>query len=205
MEQDLKPLEIIVKGEDRLVGYACAKCGILFLLHEESDDENKKYQFEQAEQHCNKTCSCGAPLEKYYRLLCEKCDRQKQQERVQARFEKATKLEIKDYDGPVFWGEEYFNSIEDLLDRAEDAGLELPQYVWATIPHTLAISASDLISQEIEQQEMHEDAGDWIDAEAVERLQAFLDVWCKEVNLVSYREDITRAVLLRPEDVAEAG
>jgi len=204
-QEPLKPLEIAVRGEDRLVGYACAKCGVLFTLAQDADDGNQKFQYAAAQEHCNRVCSCGAPLEQYYRLQCDKCSHQKVEDREQARFEKAIKLEIKDYDGPVFWGDEYFNSMEDLLDRAECDGLDLPKYVWATIPHQLTLDASDIIHQEIEQQEMHEDAVDWIDGKDVERLQAFLDVWCKEVNLVSYMEDNTRAVLIRPEDVAEAG
>jgi hypothetical protein len=200
-----EPLEIVVKAEDRLVGYACGECGALFLLQKnDKTEKDQAYWKNEALAHCARNCACGNPLGKYYRLVCNDCQAKKDEEREAARFEKAHKIEIGDYDGPVFYGDEYFSDIDSLLDHFESEGLELPLYVWATTPQKFELKADDIVVRELEKQNMHEDANNHISEKAIISLRAYLEAWSKEVDLVSYFEDNSRAVLLRPDDVDAA-
>jgi hypothetical protein len=199
-----QPVEIVRKTDQSTVGFACGTCGILFTTKKDDltdVDEAKS----AATQHCVRSCACGKPLDYHYYIICKDCRAAKEAEKEKARFEKATKVTIEDYDGPVFWNDKFFSDVDSLLDDLENDGVDVPEYVWATAPQNFELSASDILERELERQDMHEDAWDHIGKKAVDTLQAYFDVWCKEVGLVSYFEDTTRAVLLRPDALAEAG
>ena len=201
-----EPLEIIIKAEDRIVGYACGECGVLFFIQpQDKTEKDREYKKNEALAHCAKSCACGNPLGKYYRLLCDECEGKKAKERESVRFEKAQKIEIADYDGPVVHGDEFYSDIDSFLDHCENEGLELPKYVWATTPEKFELNADDIVERELEKQSMHEDAWDSIPDKAMVSLRAFLEAWTKEISLDTYFEDQSRAVLLRPDDVAAAG
>lgn len=203
------PVEIVRKHDQALVGYACSTCGVFFTIRKMSVIAGRELTEEEAKQeatqHCVKFCICGQPLEKYYKLLCSACQGAREAEREKARFEKAEKISIEDYDGPIVWDDEYYDSVDALLDHCESEGLDVPEYVWSTSPQVFSLSAENVIERELELQEMHEDAYDYVGTKAKDNLQAYLDVWCKELNLVSYFANTSRAVLLRPDAQAAAG
>jgi hypothetical protein len=69
------PLDLVVKGHaDRTIGYACPKCGCVFIVSNRKDEAmreaDRKHQQEQAAEHCVKDCVCGKPIEQSYRLRC---------------------------------------------------------------------------------------------------------------------------------------
>lgn len=203
MSEPKPPLELVIKEENRSVGYACGACGALFLFRKGEPEEGEcAAKRDEALNHCRKFCACGAALEKYYRLRCAACEGKLAAEREQKRFEAAEKVTLEDYDGPVYWNDEYYDSVDELLDHCENCEFEIPQYVWATKRCEFRIDAVELVSEQLERQEMYEDAIEDIPEQATKTLQAYLDVWCKEIDLVSFLCDTKRAVLLRPEDIA---
>ena len=107
------PVEIVVKDTGALVGFACGTCGVFFTTRMNGGGAESK---EQAAKHCVKMCACGNPVKYHYSLLCDSCQSAKETEKERIRFEKATKVTIEDYDGPVFWGDKFYGEVESLLD-----------------------------------------------------------------------------------------
>jgi hypothetical protein len=130
-------------------------------------------------------------------------------EKEQKWFEKSQKLRIEEYDGPVYWdghagdiGDGYFSDVDALLDYCEQEGMEVPEYVWACAKTDMRLDAESIVESAVE--DMYEDAYDSIPNKAMVSLQAYLDTWAKEVNIVSWHDDHSRAVLLREPDAALA-
>jgi hypothetical protein len=200
------PLELVVKGhEEQLIGFACPKCGAAFLVHKREDPAvyaaHMADERDNAAVHCVKECVCGKPIERSYHLRCDACCAQMEVDKERKRFEKAEKFTIEQYDDPVYWeghsasmGDGYFADIEEVLDYCENEGVDVPEYVWACTREDMKIDAQGVVECAVEN--MYEDAYDHIDDKAVAKLQAYLDVWCKEVAIVGWSEDNSRAILL---------
>jgi hypothetical protein len=205
-----EPLDIIVKGrEDFTVAFGCPKCGQLFILHKDDDAAERTTKRHEAAAHCVKHCVCGKSLDYHYMLRCKDCRARREHEKELARFEKAQKLTLEAYDGPVYWeghvggyGEGYFSGVDEILDYCETEGIEVPAYVWACSPKEFKLDADVFIERELESQEMFEEAGERISEDARARLQSYLNVWTGEQGLVGWNADQTRAVLLREEPAA---
>ncbi len=210
----LDPLELVIKGSGTTVGYACVKCGASFLVRKHSDEriyeDNRKCRQEEAAQHCVKTCPCGKLIEDSYRLRCRACRQQIEVDKERAFFEKSAKLAIEQYDGVLYWeghtgslGDDYFSDIDEILDYCEQEGVDVPEYVWTCKPEEMQLDAERVIESAI--WNMFEDARDYIPTKHVAALQAYLDVWCKEANVISWSRDRTRSVLLQEDAVVQAG
>ncbi len=206
-----EPLDIVVKGrEDHPVAFACPRCGTLFILRKNDSTEEVAHRRLEASMHCVKTCVCGKPIDKHYMLRCGSCIHRMEQEKEQARFEKASKLSLEEYtDAPVYWqghegglGDGYFSGVDEILDYCETEGIEVPEYVWACSPHEFKLDAEDILERELERQEMYEGADEDIHEDARERLQAYFNVWTKEQALVGWQSDYSRAILLRKENAS---
>jgi hypothetical protein len=203
------PFDLVVKGHDEPVGYACPKCGAVFIVHNRKDEKlreaDRKHQQEQAAVHCVKLCVCGQPTDGFCYLRCSACRAQMEADKEQARFEKAKKLTIEEYDGPVYWeghsgtlGDGYFADVEDLLDHCEQEGMDPPDYVWTCDKDEMTLDAESIVEHAVE------DMYDSIPAKAIVSLQAYLDTWCKEVNIAGWSNNTANVVLLRePESPAE--
>jgi len=110
-------------------------------------------------------------------------------------FEKAEKVQAKDWDGPVVLnGDRFFSCVEDLLDDLD--GEDDPKYVWACRKVGLGFDADDVINNALESQEHHEDARDSITHGDVEELQALLTTWATKQRVETWWEDRTKAVIL---------
>lgn len=198
------PLEVVIKGQEEPVAFACPTCGLLFLLSHKDSSEERETKGREASAHCVKNCVCGKPLDYHYYLRCKDCRAQMEKDKEGARFRKAERVSVEDYDGPVYWeghpgglGEGYFSGVEEVLDYCENDGVTVPEYVWACTPHPFTLDGEALIERELEKQEMYEEAGERISNDARSRLQAYLDVWAKEQSITGWREDHARAVILR--------
>jgi hypothetical protein len=203
-----EPLELVIKGrDDDPVAYACPKCGMLFLLKKDIDEGEREHLAGQASAHCVKQCACGNALDHHYQLRCKECREKAEKEKERARFEKAERLAIEAWtDTPVYWeghigglGDGFFSNIDEVIDYCAEEGLELPEYVWTCSSHEFKLDAGRFIEQELERQEMYDDASEDISEEALTRLQAYMDVWSKEQHLTGWQPDHARAVLLRAE------
>ena len=198
------PMELTIKSSGKLVGFACPKCGQLFLIRKDDTSIEVAGRADEAAAHCVKECICGKTLDYHYRLRCADCRGKQAKQAEQQRLENATKLLLEDYSGPVYWeghvgglGEGYFSGTDEVLDYCEDEGCPVPEYVWACKAHEFTLDSERFLEEELERQELYEGAAEDIAVDAKERLQAYLNVWTKEQKLVGWRYDYTRAILLR--------
>lgn len=199
------PHELVIRGKENTVAYACLKCGQLFIFGKEESVESRHQKRDEAATHCVKQCICGKPLDFHYWLRCADCRIALDAAKEKAYFDKATKLSIEEYpDNPVFWEEHggdmgcdgYFSNVDTLLDFAEDRGIDLPEYVWACTRHDLKLDAEGILQSALEQQDMDPDNVDIPTSKGMQ-LQAFLDAWTKELGAHAWFQDCLRAVILR--------
>ena len=201
-----EPLELVVRGEEAAVAFACPTCGAVFSARVSGAKD-------LAKGHCGRACRCGHLLPTAT-VLCKVCIEKERVEREALLFEKALKISIDDYpDQPVYWeghtgsmGFGFFENIDELCDVFDEEreeppnrALQFPKYVWACVPKPLEISAEALVQSAVEGNNGSEVVG----PEAVEWLQTLLDGWMKEQGARSWFPDFSRAVLL--EEVAPHG
>jgi len=121
-------------------------------------------------------------------------------------FDKATKIDAKEYTGWVSWpgcGEDgFFKSVDALRKHCTEHELELPSFVWACTPDPMYLNEADILAAALEGH--FDGALESISRAERERLQAFLDEWTAKQNIVSWHEDRTRAVILRANDEVAA-
>ena len=203
-------LELVLKNNPEVpVAFACPRCGLLYMVPLDASAEQRASTMADANRHCIKDCVCGKPLESHYRLRCADCRARLKEAKRAALYEAATKLSLEDYPaGALYWeghvgdiGDGYFSSMDALLDVCENEGWDVPKYVWACTRHEFQLRADTWLSAEIERQQLYEGAYSDIDSQARTRLQAYLDVWARELGLHGWTFDHSRAIVLCPEDV----
>jgi hypothetical protein len=201
----LPPLEIMIRGREETTGYACPVCGVLWMFDKDDTDELKENHYKAAKQHCQDTCACGGKLEKYW-TMCKDCREKAAVAKEKERFEEAEKIPVSDYGDPVNWsdhsgdmtGEGFFSNTEAVIEYCEEEGFELPAYVWACKRYVFTLDADSILSQQMEQQDMFEDAIDCVPQADYDRLAAFLKDWSKGLDLVTWMVDFSRAIVLEP-------
>jgi len=195
-----EPLELVVKGrEDTLVALACPECGTVFPL-----DARERVGLGCC--HARKyVCECGAECDSPYNA-CPLCRHNRKVKQEQEQFEKAEKLALEKYDGPVFWadeeglpegsgdcGEGYFSDVSALLDYCEDECLDVPKYVYCTSKQEMSIDAQDIIENALSA--FCESAHERVDADWLQKL---IDWWVANQKLESFEQDTGRVVLIDP-------
>jgi len=192
----MEALELVVRGEEDLVAYACATCGGVFPV---SVDGAK----DLAEEHCKATCRCGSAVA-IGMVLCSTCTDDERKDREARLFERAVKVSVDDYpDEPVYWeghegsmGSGFFTTVEELLDYCEEEKAAIPRYVWACAPRPLQVPIDAVLEAAVDE---HNAVGvDDLSPGAVEELQGFLGTWCQKQNVRTWFPDFSRAVLLTP-------
>jgi hypothetical protein len=187
-------LELVVRGEQDAVAFACATCGAVFPL---LVDEAKS----RAAGHCCNTCRCGGNLAPGM-SLCSTCTDDERKDREGRLFEKATKVRVDDYpDEPVYWegkdgsmGAGFFTNLDELLDFCEEERVAHPKYVWACEPRPLQVPTEAVLQAACDE---HNVAGfDDLSIAAIDELQATIDAWCLKQNVRTWFPDFSRAVLL---------
>lgn len=199
-----EPLELVIAGRgEPPVAYACAKCGVLFTVSKRFTDEDRPRKKDEASKHCDRTCECGNVLEQNGYLKCRPCLDKVEADKESARFTAAEKLSSADYDSPVYWeghsggmGDGFFSGVDEVLDYCEDEDLEPPEYVWACSERKFALNAERFLENQVESQQLFEDAFDRIGEARIAEMQAYFDKWAADLNLVSWDADYSRAVLL---------
>lgn len=157
---------------------------------------------EEAERCCGpyKCEDCGVDVDrKRFRTVCPDCEAKRQAARERMQFDKARKIE---YDGGwVYWegiGQNYFESLEDLLEQIEDEELEKPEYVWACKSIQFARLHLSSVLEQIEScGDAYEDF-DSDDLHGISVLAAAINEF-NELNkdIVSYQPDYTKAIILK--------
>lgn len=148
----------------------------------------------------DRLCACGKPTKSRYAEQCRECDSKAWRERMareeMERYEKAVKINAADYDGDqVFWGDKYFDSVDDAVEHAESGGMPIPEYVWATKDQGVRKARiEDLLDQVIES--MWEDA-DYDDLNGIPELEKAISEF-NEANsgVVVWMVDFSTAILI---------
>jgi hypothetical protein len=188
---------------EKVLAYACGKCGSMFPLNPHiTDPENK------ALRCCVSVCACGEAATSRYNQRCKSCDAVFEEEKEAKKFEKATKVPSSEYIGLVYWqghsgscGDGYFADVDEVLDYCEQEDIAVPKYVWACESEQFRIQID--VDTELENQEAFEDAGSQISESERKRLDDFLEEWSKMQNVVFWHEDGSRAVVLHEPDASE--
>ena len=186
-------LELVVRGEEAPVAYACKDCGALFSARIEDARQ-------LAADHCSRTCRCGGVLVGDL-ALCARCTLDERRDREDRLFGKAVQVQVEDYpDEPVYWegqvgtmGTGFFLNIDELLDHCDEESLDWPKYVWACQAKPLQITAEAVLQAAEEEQSGTDD----ISAESIDELRQLLEAWASKQKYRSWVPDFGRAVLLR--------
>lgn len=193
----------VVEPDDKIVAWACGTCG-------------RVHQNESNATHCHgirkcEDCGVELPQDRSW-IVCDTCRSKHEAAREKERFEKAEKLTPEEYQksakrdvvycenvhadaGHGDMGENYWSSIDELACACEDAGVPLPDYVYACIEHTPHSDAQNIIENALE--DTYEDALDDVPDAQHEALQKFLDTWWRATGIVYYSEDPERVVILK--------
>lgn len=199
-----EPFELVIKGTDKPVAFACPECGATYTSLTFGGGEHGILAAKHmASVHCHCYCACGTSIGPS-RTKCDVCWAKALEEKESKVFEKAKKVTLEEYpaDKHVYWdggiGDGYFLNIDEVLDRCEEEGLEVPKYVWACREVPFAMSADWLIERALE--EHGEGARDEIASKDERELQALLDSWCRKQDVKSWEVDYSTAILLHPQD-----
>ena len=188
-------IELVIRGQDKVVALACGKCNTIYDL-----------RFEQAARECcDRRCRhCDAPAPKGW-VSCEACRKALEEFNEKLAVEKAEKVLYADYKGQYLFHDALAN---DGFIEAEIAGDVLreiepedrPKYAWACRTMSMPnLDAADLIENAFA--DFPEEAVEYLDHET---LQDSLDKWVREQPQdLGIEPDYGTAVLLHEIAVEE--
>lgn len=188
------------------VAWVCNKCHVIRYGGGEQSRQ-------MAESCCDATCEnvletgaiCGKKARRGWRV-CDEChQRITAREAASAkadRIARAVKIPANEYRGVVsceggprgssLVGDGYYRSIDELLTLCHDAGVAVPEYVWACDEYSPSTSADDVIESALD--EAHEEASDSISRADVAELEKLLAAWWEKQGIVWYVENTEIAV-----------
>lgn len=170
-----EPIELFTKEGKSTQIWACGECRI---VHREE---------EAARQCCRpRRCdACGVEVEPRTFLQCEACRNAQQEAWQQQRWDKAEKVPLKSYDGPIYDDDHdrFFHDSDDLQEAIEDGEYQ-PGRLYACKTFGLHFDAHDLLEHAV--QDHHEDAFDQVSHESLTKLQGMLDEWAREQPVESW-------------------
>src|SRR3990167_1515228 len=163
-------LPLLVAGREprTVVAYACGKCGVV-----------KRTEVEAAQCCEPRICECGTEIAENYYTACSKCRAIKEAASAEAKYAKAKKIRLADYETEWLYCdccEEYYSDSSELFDRHADDGTDLPSLAWACEKKILALNATDILVNALE--DFYEEAYDNIEAGAIATLQVAMNDFC---------------------------
>lgn len=184
-------LELVLKDDpEKVVAVACGKCRIVRLNQTEAERCCRPYKCDM----------CSVEIEERGWMRCKSCREKVQAKQDQERFDKAKKIQLKDYDFEYVCidGNEVTSSVEDILDRNEGLDPDDDDYIrwaWACHPQSWPhFDAHDIIYNHCE--DLFEDASDDLDAPS---LQKALDEWLAAQGQCTWHiSDESRVVIFAP-------
>lgn len=157
-----------------------------------------------ADEYMRRSIMSSLLTEAELKIINDRCLNAHEAEKTKERFAKAEKLDS--WDGGVFWGDDYFASMDELCDDIAGGNHEWPEYVWAAEPQTV-IAGLDVadITEHLICDRGWEDM-DVDDLNGVAELEAALKTF-EEANksVVSYRPDYSKAILMTAWKAATGG
>lgn len=192
---------------DKIVAYACGVChAVVPMGHPRDGKTAEEIARKLAEEHCPPwICNqCGAEHYRAYQSLCLVCyapvQAQRDAEQEKARFDKARKVPLTEYEGPLFIPQKrgsadvFLPSAAELLDWFADEELPLPEYVWACTVLRVETDADSII------QNMLEEHWEGAEVDYEEELYAFIEQWNAKQTGRTWEPDYHTAVLLHAND-----
>lgn len=177
--------------------WACGECGACYGGHRYAvgimgPDDRPPAALVLAEKCCKPAaCSrCNERPPEERRAWCRECSAKWGSEREAERLARATCVE--GYDGWLYDGGRYFESLEHLHDHGADDPEYRPATAWCCKERPFDPSVDNMIESELEGH--HEDAGDLISPAEMRRLEDFVAEWAKGQGIVSYEPDYQRYV-----------
>lgn len=183
-----EPLELVLKSDaGHTVAWACGACR--YVARDEA----------AARECCEPyDCSggCGAKLpKKEHRTRCDACMDRDCTAREQAKYDKARKVPLAEYQAEgLFVDDRWFHDFDELADHYDGDDEARPAWAWGCTPIGFGLDADQAIEGALE--EHHEEAGDNISDAERKRLQSFLDEWAVAQKITSYQCDESTVVLL---------
>lgn len=199
-----EPWEVIVKGRDLVLGYACPVCRIFHgaTIYACRWEDAVVASREAAERCCNRKCEdCGKRVGEKHYVVCVDCGITRDAKREQERFAKAQKVKEIEYDGWLYYCGEYHEDPDAMEEYCLQNDLEWPAWVWACSKIEFKIDADAVLEHAL--QNHYEDARSSIPQAAERKLQNLLDAWCAGQGIVSWEEDRSRAVILEPRTLVD--
>lgn len=199
-----EPLEVVVKGRDLVIGYACPVCRFFHgaTIYVCKWEEAVIASRESAERCCNRKCKdCGNRVERKHYVVCADCGTKRDEAREHERFAKAQKIPEADYDGWLYYDGEYHGDVSALEEHWTSNELEWPAWVWACKKVKFKIDVDTILEHAL--QDHYEDARSSIPQAAEDKLQVMLDEWCAGQKIESWQEDNSRAVILEPRTLVD--
>jgi hypothetical protein len=207
-------IEIVRKDNGKLVAIACPGCGQPYQVLGDTPERRAAAAAAAAKCCPPRTCStCGQHKVERGTMLCSECQAKADVLVEAERFTAATKVGEAEWTGPVYWphppfdgdhGGHNWSSIAKLradvatrnVSRAAEnppqPPLALPAYVWATQTFGLHIDVTAAVKEALVP---HSDDA-VVMSDAVEALQKQIDGWCAAQGVSSYKDDLTKAVVL---------
>lgn len=193
----MTPVDLVVRGEDRVVAIACSKCGTVWRLGARA----------QAEACCAPArcegCGCDLPRGRYSR--CEACqtianERRAEDERRRAEAARARAHEVSLADYLAELGEDalvclsQYGGEGDYREAVEVRDDGEREWAWACTRQGWPRPEADSVIDSMVVEEMYDGAADRLDRDA---LQAALDAWLDaQPDARAWMVDDTRVVLL---------
>lgn len=191
----MNPRRIVVEGTDQEVGWMC-QCGLTY-----------SSAYPHAKESATVCCSpptcvrCKVPVK--YLGQCAACAKQMLEEKFRDEYEKATKISSNDYTGKaVYMDNVNFDSgvVLSLDEARKSYGL---LWAWGTEAQPFYLDAVEIVSQELESQDQHEEAFSSIPKECLEKLQLAMNEFCEATKICTYFKDDSTVVLLEEDRKAQ--
>ena len=163
--------------------YRCEKCKKLDTSEYAANICCKQY-------HC-RVCGKETPQ---YMLICDSCAEHE-------RFEKARKMTLAEYyeefpGNMLYYGEEFYDDIESLLDSIDYDYEDIPKYVYGTTMESMEIDANQMLQQAEEDSDVEDF---YFDDAGAKELREFVKQWNAKYAKSYYSWNDKVVVMLPPE------
>jgi hypothetical protein len=184
------PIPLYEKGVEEPAVWCCGNCRTVH-----KHEVNARFCYYCAPKPCDR---CGERVEP--RGYCRPCSELRSYEKEQAAFEKAEKIEEKDYEGPVVWNNKFYYDPDNICYDLDDDE-EFPKWAWACSKHKPTFDPCRILEWVDENVQVEDwDGIDWDDGPD---LIQFVEKWFEKQTAYWWEEDCSRAVLLIPRNLGE--
>ena len=172
--------------EIQIKAWKCENCGQVYTNEYVASTCCKQY-----------TCDICGVLTNKYRTRCDACHEQKC-------YDAATKITLKEWEEKyptymVFYGDDYYYSVEDLLEHCADNNDELPEYCYGTDKEEYCLDVDSILTQIYDDMSCEDDY--YFDEQGRKEFEEFAKQWNEKYKLITY--GCNKIVILIPDEVLQ--